>query len=60
MTSNTPLLWFLGASMALGLAACQGSSDAVQTAAPGAEVVVIVGLQARHALDAAQCMSCLC
>lgn len=45
MTSNTPLLWFLVASMALGLAACQGSSDAVQTTAPGAEVVVIVGLQ---------------
>ena len=45
MTSNSSFLWFLVAAMALGLAACQGSSDAMQTENSGAEVGVMVGLQ---------------
>ena len=31
--------------MALGLVACQGSSDAIQTEAPAAQVGILVGLQ---------------
>ena len=45
MTSNTSPIWFLFAAMVLGLAACHGSSDAMQTEGSGAEVGVMVGLQ---------------
>ena len=39
MTSNTSPIWFLFAAMVLGLAACHGSSDAMQTEGSGAEAV---------------------